>query len=139
MHKVTVEQMMYYDPCYDRKRVERLFAGRKQVSCADILAMRIPILDKLWAVGHLMSERERRSILHSVRGPEDCFFHCLDDEVLWRWAEVIARNGNWVLSARGRRIYKATCVLVKARRPSRAVPAAGAATPARPSARRRSR
>lgn len=137
MHKVTVEQMMYYDPCYSRKRVERLFAGRKRVSCANILAMRIPILDKLWAVGHLMSERERRSIVRSVLQEEHYVY--FDDEVLWRRAETISREGNWVLCARGRRIYKATCALVKATRPSRATPAAGAATPVRPSARHRSR
>jgi hypothetical protein len=52
MKRVTIDQVMSWEPCedYTRKRVAKLFAGRKTVSATNVLGMDIPDEDKLWAV-----------------------------------------------------------------------------------------
>ncbi len=99
MRKVTVQQVMEYEPCeaYTKKRVETLFAGRKRVSCADVLAMRIPAADKLWILGRMLSERDLYTIfarlvprfshyaLTSFYGRGDLFYLSGNTDELWWW------------------------------------------------------
>ena len=49
----TVKDVMSWRPCYppyDEEYVRKLFAGRRRVDALDILSMRIPYEDRLWAV-----------------------------------------------------------------------------------------
>ena len=50
--KVTVDQVMSWEPCeeYTRERVEELFAGRESLSALEIMKLDIPAKDMLWAV-----------------------------------------------------------------------------------------
>ena len=59
---VTLDQVMAWHPCYDREKVETLFAGRETLTANDILDLPIPAKDKLWAV--LREEVIPAPILH---------------------------------------------------------------------------
>ena len=54
MSTVTINDVMAWHPCeqYNRTRITRLFRGRECIGVLDILAMRIPAEDRLWAVLH---------------------------------------------------------------------------------------
>ena len=54
MNTVTIDDVMAWNPCeqYNRTRITRLFRGRECIGVLDILAMRIPAEDRLWAVLH---------------------------------------------------------------------------------------
>jgi hypothetical protein len=53
MKTVTIDDVMSWGPCqpdYPRERVEKLFDGRSSLKALEILALRIPAADRLWAV-----------------------------------------------------------------------------------------
>lgn len=63
MKRVTVSDIMAAEPCheYSRKRVETLWAGREALDAAEIAALDIPIVDRLWAVVNCcLDNRQRR-------------------------------------------------------------------------------
>lgn len=57
---VTIEQVSSWRPCYPDERVIELFAGRESLSVDDITALEIPSLDKIWALLHLLDDKELR-------------------------------------------------------------------------------
>jgi len=62
MKKVTIEQIIAWEPCglhggddgtnYTPQRIECLFAGREALTARDIATLDIPAADKLWALLH---------------------------------------------------------------------------------------
>ena len=65
--KVTVDQIMAWDPCednYPRARIEELFAGRESMSALEITELDIPAKDIMWAALH--EELFPAEILHEV-------------------------------------------------------------------------
>ena len=62
MNRVTIDQVLAWSPCYRRKKIESLFAGRESLTAADILSLPISVNDRLWAV--LREELIPAAILH---------------------------------------------------------------------------
>ncbi len=62
MNSITVDQVMGWDPWYDREKIESLFAGRESLTAADILDLPISANDRLWAV--LREDCLQAPILH---------------------------------------------------------------------------
>ena len=50
----TIDQILACEPCakYDRVRITVLFAGRETITTRDILALDIPVADRVWAALH---------------------------------------------------------------------------------------
>lgn len=50
MKRITVDDVMFWDPCneYPRERIEALFAGRESLGWREILALNLPVKDMLW-------------------------------------------------------------------------------------------
>lgn len=46
----TVDDVMAKYPCYSRKRVEKLFAGRTHLTLGDVWNLKIPETAKIWAI-----------------------------------------------------------------------------------------
>jgi hypothetical protein len=59
---VTLDDILSWDPCYDREDLEELAAGRERITAAEILDLPIPIEDRLWAV--LRPELIPEPVLH---------------------------------------------------------------------------
>ena len=49
MQSYTIEEMMRFKPCYPRKQVADLWAGRERLSLLEILDLDIPAADRIWA------------------------------------------------------------------------------------------
>lgn len=85
MRTVTVDEVMSWGPCksYDRARVKSLFAGRESLTAADIEALDIRLVDRLWVLIEMMpSDRERRLFA------ADCAEAALLDEAWGRGDEI---------------------------------------------------
>ena len=50
---LTVDQVMYEEPCYERDHVEQLWAGRDALTAREIAALDIAGHDRLWALVRL--------------------------------------------------------------------------------------
>lgn len=81
MKTVSVDDIMRFGPCdpYDRERIEKLFAGREQVTALEILGAGIPARDRLWVVLH--EELVPAQVLHE--------FAC------WDAARAAVRTAAW--------------------------------------------
>jgi hypothetical protein len=62
---VTVSDVRRWFPCraYTEKHLEYLFAGRTRVGAKDIVKMRIPTLDKIWALSQMLTHDEQLGII----------------------------------------------------------------------------
>ena len=48
---ITIDDVMAFDPCYDREKMLRLANGKKQLTVREILGLRfVPAEDKFWLV-----------------------------------------------------------------------------------------
>jgi hypothetical protein len=58
---LSVDREMAFQPCaeYTRERVEKLFAGRKQLHFRTVAQLDIPPEDRVWTLLHMMSERQQ--------------------------------------------------------------------------------
>ena len=71
MRSVTVDQVMKnWRPCeeYPRERIEKLFGRRRTINALQVAAWRIPIWDRLFALGHLLNRSQRKEALDRVPG-----------------------------------------------------------------------
>ena len=48
MRTLTVDDVMAYEPCYTRERVEELFAGRTKMTIREICAVDVRAKDRVW-------------------------------------------------------------------------------------------
>ena len=66
MKRVSIDTVLSWHPCegYTRRKVTKLFAGRKTVSALNVLDMKIPDTDKCWAA--VRPELLTDSQLHEV-------------------------------------------------------------------------
>jgi len=63
MKTYTIDDILAMEPCqpeYNRKNLERLFAGKKSLSPFEILRKRISIDDKIWVGLYMLTETQRR-------------------------------------------------------------------------------
>jgi hypothetical protein len=63
MKRVTVDDIMAAGPCslYPRERVVDLWAGRESLTAREIANLKIPVLDRLWAIILCcLDDRQRR-------------------------------------------------------------------------------
>ena len=102
--KVTVDQVMSWEPCddYTRERVEELFAGRESLSALEITELDIPAKDIMWAV--LCEELLPAEILHKFacrcaeqalirereagREPDPCSWAAIKAKRKWLLGEI---------------------------------------------------
>ena len=88
--KVTVDQVMAWEPCednYPRERVEELFAGREALSAMEFLELDIPAKDILWAA--LREELVPAETLHKFT----C--RCNEADADAAWSESVADSAAW--------------------------------------------
>jgi len=80
MKRVTVEDVMKWEPCldYPRERVEELFAGRESLGWREILETGLPSKDLLWVFLHPEFLSERRMHLLACDFAE-AVLHLTDD------------------------------------------------------------
>ena len=48
MKTLTIDDVLAYEPCYTRERVEELFAGRTEMTIREICAVDAPAWDRIW-------------------------------------------------------------------------------------------
>jgi len=61
----TLKDVLDWGPCfkYTEKHLKKLFAGRRKVTAKGIVKMRISLLDKIWAICHLMRRDEMGRVI----------------------------------------------------------------------------
>lgn len=59
---ITLDQFMYFQPCYDKARIQEIAGNKKDWNALDILALNIPAKDRFWSV--LREEFIDAPILH---------------------------------------------------------------------------
>jgi len=96
MKTLTIDDVLAYEPCYTRKRVEELFAGRTEMTIREICAVDVRAKDRVWLVtqdGVLDADmRDKWITIIVTRSITNHALHCGIPEVE-RWAE------NWLSGA----------------------------------------
>jgi len=96
MKTLTVDDVMAYEPCYTRERVEELFAGRTEMTIREICAVDVRAKDRVWLLtqdGVLDADmRDKWITMIVTRAITNHALHCDIPEVE-RWAE------NWLSGA----------------------------------------
>ena len=52
MKTLTIDDVMAYEPCYRRERVEELFAGRTEMTIREICVVDVSAKDRVWLLTH---------------------------------------------------------------------------------------
>jgi len=90
MKTLTIDDVMAYEPCYTRERVEKLFAGRTEITIREICAVDVPARDRVWLFtqdGVLDADmRDKWITMIVTRAITNHVLHCDIPEVE-RWAE----------------------------------------------------
>jgi len=96
MKTLTIDDVLAYEPCYTRERVEELFAGRTEMTIREICAVDVPAKDRVWLLtqdGVLDADmRDKWITMIVTRAITNHALHCDIPEVE-RWAE------NWLSGA----------------------------------------
>lgn len=65
---VTLDEVLAAKPCYDRKRIVTLAAGRKRVRLTTIARMKdVPAADRLWLILQLVAQRDLAPVVAFAR------------------------------------------------------------------------
>ena len=100
--RVTVDEMLSHGPCqpdYPRERVEELWSGREALTPQEIYDLRIPPLDRWWALAHVMPHRwlvarscdfaEHVLPIWKAAHPDDaCLRHAIETTRAWLRGEA---------------------------------------------------
>jgi len=65
--RFTVDDVVAVGPCYSRSKIEKLFAGRKEITVADAVCMDIPIEDVLWFVGRVFTRHQTQRLIEKCK------------------------------------------------------------------------
>jgi hypothetical protein len=65
MSELTIEQLMRWNPCYDRDRILEIANGKTEMTAIEIANLDIPVEDRLWVLlrPHFFSESDLRMIV----------------------------------------------------------------------------
>jgi hypothetical protein len=83
---VTVDAIMQLQPCYTRKEVKMLWAGRASLTIHEIADLDIPTADRIWALWRVIpADHQRRALKRTVA--RSVRNHALSHPSTRAWAE----------------------------------------------------